>query len=167
MGQSIDYRKLELVTQFAGLLEALSDPTIKDTIKAAKEVIEEKKALLGPLTEKANLDALLEREEAKLGERKAKMEELLSQAQVEADKIVASAKAQQQEANLVLSRASALELENKALIDETRKDAAVLKEQKDYLDKAQEELKADQEACSKLQEQLQEKLAKIKQMLGE
>jgi chromosome segregation ATPase len=166
MGQSIDYRKLELVSQFAGLLEALSDPTLKDTLVEARKVIEEKKALLGPLSEKANLDALIDREEAKLGERKAKMEELFVQAEQEVSRLKAEAALVKEDAKEVLAQARANELATKEALKSVKAREAELATLVQAVEEDKKQLavvKADYEVMSAA---LAEKTAKLQQVLG-
>jgi chromosome segregation ATPase len=166
MGQSIDYRKIELVSQFAGLLEALSDPTLKDTLVEARKVIEEKKALLGPLSEKANLDALIDREEAKLGERKAKMEELFKQAEEEVSRQKAEAALVKEDAKEVLAQVRANELATKEALKSVKAREAELATLVQAVEEDKKQLavvKADYEVMSAA---LAEKTAKLQQVLG-
>lgn len=166
MGQSIDYRKIELVSQFAGLLEALSDPTLKDTLVEARKVVEEKKALLGPLAEKANLDALIDREEAKLEDQKNQMQALLEQAQKEADRIKAEAELIKDDAKVVAQQA---QLEREQALN-ALKEAKVEVEQankfKQEINLLYENVKKREAECDVREASLKEKLEKLTLVLG-
>ena len=167
MSVSVDYRKLELVSQFAGLLEALSDPTLKDTLVEARKVVEEKKALLGPLTEKANLDALIDRAEANLAERKAKMEELFKQAEEEAARIKAEAGLVKEDAKGVLYQAKAHEEATKQVLKETQEKQKELIELVQKTEKEKQDLAIAKTNFEALSAALAEKTAKLQQVLGE
>lgn len=166
MGQSVDYKKLELVSQFAGLLEALSDPTLKDTLVEARKIVEEKKALLGPLAEKANLDALIDREEAKLEEKRNQMQTLLEQAKVEADRILAEADLVREDVGVILMQAKMHEAKAKEVwleAEEKQKELDAL------LQKTKEKAEALAAAKAEYEDKtaaLIEKQAKIQELLG-
>ena len=127
MGQSIDYRKIELVSQFAGLLEALSDPNLKATIKEAQKVVEEKKALLGPLATKQNLDAYLDKAEQEMNEKREKMEALLKKAEEEAQRIIAEASLKNDEAVANLTSAKSIKVEAEEALKTAKEELAVQK----------------------------------------
>ena len=166
MGVSVDYRKLELVSQFAGLLEALSDPTLKDTLVEARKIVEEKKALLGPLAEKANLDALIDREEAKLEDKKNQMQALLEQAQKEADRIKAEAELIKDDAKTVAQQAQLEREQALNALKEAKVEVAHAQSFKQEIDLAYKALKDREAECAEREAALKDKLEKLTLVLG-
>jgi hypothetical protein len=168
MGQSIDYRKLEIVSQFAGLLDILAKPdNIKALIADAKQIIEDKKALLGPLTEKANLDALIDREEAELGKKKQEMEALLEQAQVEAKRIVDTAKIKLAEVEKQTLETKLMRAEADDTLSRVREQERKVESFRKEVEEASKVLTAKQAECDATAASLAEKMAKIQKLLGE
>jgi len=168
MSQSIDYRKLEIVSQFAGLLDILAKPDdIKALISDAKQIIADKKALLGPLTEKANLDALIDREEAELAAKKQKMEGLLEQAQDEARRIVDQAKVQLAEVEKQTLEAKLMRAESEDTLKRARDLELTVEKRREEVEAASKVLTAKQAECDAIALALAEKMAKIQKLLGE
>lgn len=167
MGQSIDYRKIELVSQFAGLLEAFSDPNLKETIKEAQKVIDEKKALLGPLATKQNLDAYLDKAEQEMNAKKEKMEELLKKAEEEAKRIVAEASLKHEEAVATVASAKAIKVEAEEALKTVKEELAVQKKLNEALHKESEALGLMKTELLAQTEALKVKQAKLQQVLGE
>jgi hypothetical protein len=168
MSQSIDYRKLEIVSQFAGLLEILAKPDdIKALISDAKTIIADKKALLGPLTEKANLDALIDREEAELAKKKEQMEVLLGQAQDEARRIVDQAKVKLAEVEKQTLEAKLMRAESEDTLKRAKDQERLVEKRKEEVEAASKVLTAKQAECDATASALAEKMAKIQKLLGE
>lgn len=167
MGQSIDYRKIELVSQFAGLLEAFSDPNLKATIKEAQKVVDEKKALLGPLATKQNLEAYLDKTETEINEKKLKMEELLGQAKVEADRIIAEATSKKNEAMENLAEAKSIKNDAQEALATARQAVSEQKKISEHLEKEKAALAVVKLEVEAQLEALKVKQAKLQQVLGE
>jgi chromosome segregation ATPase len=167
MSQSIDYRKLEIVSQFAGLLEILAKPDdIKALISDAKTIIADKKALLGPLTEKANLDALIDREEAELAKKKEQMEVLLGQAQDEARRIVDQAKVKLAEVEKQTLEAKLMRAESEDTLKRARDQERLVEKRKEEVEAASKVLTAKQAEYEAMSAALAEKAAKLQQLFG-
>lgn len=167
MGQSIDYRKIELVSQFAGLLEAFSDPNLKETIKEAQKVIDEKKALLGPLATKQNLDAYLDKTEQEMNVKREKMASLLQQAQDKAVELVAQASMKNSEAAEQLAAAKVIKEEAEEALKTVKEELAVQKKLTEALNKESETLGLMKTEVATQLEALKAKQAKLQQVLGE
>ena len=168
MGQSVDYKQLEVVSQFSKLLTILGNPDqLKATLQAAQDVLAENKALLGPLAEKKALDELLDREEKLLGEKKLKMEDLLASAQVEANRILEQATKKSQEATVGLDESKKLKKEVSDLQKAVKEELDKQKQLTLELEKKGAELDVLKEQLALQTEALVAKQEKLKQVLGE
>lgn len=168
MGQSIDYRKLEIVSQFAGLLEILSKPEeIKALVKDAKTILAENKALLGPLAVKANLDTLLEREEADLEKKRERADNLIESARQQAESIVETANQRLEEAKK--EKAETLRIKSECAFKEEsiQKNLAEVENLKQVLVVKAQVLATEVATVVQQQENLRLKEEKLKKVLGE
>lgn len=168
MGQSIDYRKLEIVSQFAGLLEILSKPEeIKALVKDAKTILAENKALLGPLAVKANLDTLLEREEADLEKKRERADNLIESARQQAESIVETANQRLEEAKK--EKAETLRIKSECAFKEEsiQKNLTEVENLKQVLVVKTQVLATEVVKVVQQQENLRLKEEKLKKVLGE
>lgn len=168
MGQSIDYRKLEIVSQFAGLLEILSKPEeIKALVKDAKTILAENKALLGPLAVKANLDTLLEREEADLEKKRERADNLIESARQQAESIVETANQRLEEAKKEKAETLRIKSECAFKEDSIQKNLAEVENLKQVLVVKAQVLATEVATVVQQQENLRLKEEKLKKVLGE
>lgn len=144
---SIDYAKLEVVSQFSSLLELLSDPgKLQKVLSDAKEYLTEAKATLGPLKTQEDANAYLDEAKQKL---EATQVQIASEF-AEVDKQVAAKQA----------TIDALKAEVEKELSEVKADKAEIKKElaaaKAATAKAVDELKAAEGERAVLQEKIRE-----------
>jgi hypothetical protein len=168
MGQSIDYRQLELVSQFSKLLTLLGKPEeLQKIIKDAKNILDENKALLGPLATKEKADLHLQRAEVMLEETKEQVKREFAAVDAQVESMRANAEKDRVLAADALASALKHKADCAALEESVQKNLAEVEALKQVLVAKAQVLAQEIATAVEQQEALRVKQEKLQKVLGE
>jgi len=168
MSVSIDVSQLEVVKTFSGFLQIMQEPEkYKDLLKETDRLINEQRKLLGPVQTKEQADAYLVAAQNKISvwakedeSRQAETEKKYQDKMNQANSALETAQGLRAKAQEATDNANQKVKDADTALSNAKKLEASAQVQKNSLDKQQEELNEKKVT-------LDEKLEKVRKMLGE
>lgn len=165
---SFDPRQLELVSQFSNFLQLLVDKeALLKIIQDAKDVLEQNKAILGPIRTKEEADAYLQEAKDKLEQTHELIKKDFADADLQIEKLRVTVETTLKEANQEKTTWADLKQKQATALQEIEKLREELTLDRNELDKNLEAQRLAKEEIELANTKLQEKLAQLQKVMGD